>query len=538
MSAVCAITASGSRSRAVSAALGRSPGPRGRRVLLGTRAVSAPVDVGVGARTREPATRSAGGYAQLAGDASCCATASARTARPPHRRSPSRPTAPPASPAAPSRSARRPRRARRRSATRRCPGSATRSSRPRTSPNRDGRVLAISRQGAAILYTPDRGWIYPDTPLTPTQANDRVVPLRAIAWPRTNVVIGVGSAGALVTVLRDPAPFDLTTGFSDNPRTLVEAYNDLPIEATLLDVACSASDPLECTAVGRKGLIVRGDGRKWHIEHLPRALRPPPTSPASPTTGGRRWWRPPTASTGVMATAAGRATRICARRWRARGGRPRWSASRPSRRRHGRRRALRARRRDGAMARDERASGPVPVAIAAVRDGGQVRTIVSAAPAAPPLPEPVEPPCLTAIRPGRRTDRGSTPCRSTRPRSTRWCCARPPTAGSTSTARTTRPPGVATSRGRRPTRARSSSTRTAPASRSAESPACRPTRARTIRSRPRRARAGSTTAVPPRRPRPPSSRARPGRRRPAWCASRSAGIRRAWTVARAAPVRA
>ena len=67
----------------------------------------------------------------------------------------------------------------------------------------------MSRQGGALLYTPDRGWLYPETALTPTQAHGRFTALRAVAWPRPNLMVGVGSAGALVTSLRDPLPFDL-----------------------------------------------------------------------------------------------------------------------------------------------------------------------------------------------------------------------------------------------------------------------------------------------------------------------------------------
>ena len=256
-------------------------------------------------------------------------------------------------------------------------------------PNGDGRVFAISRQGAAVVYTADRGWTFPDTGLAPALANGRYVQLRAVAWPRPDVVIGVGSAGALVTALRDPVPFDL--GLDDDTRGAVETYDDLPVEATLLAIACNANDALECTAVGRNGLIVRGNGLQWHVEHLPAGV-PAATdltsvaydgrTPLVATTAGLfqgdgdgEWTRDDALQTALsdaglppavtrVATEPGGGTVV-----------------------------------DGHFERDaptapwRATSAPLdlyPVAIAAIRDGGQVRTIVSAAPSAPPLPEPVK----------------------------------------------------------------------------------------------------------------------------------------------------
>ncbi len=37
----------------------------------------------------------------------------------------------------------------------------------------------------------------------------------------------------------------------------------------MLAIACTPSDPLDCVAVGRDGLIVRGDGAHWTIQSLP-----------------------------------------------------------------------------------------------------------------------------------------------------------------------------------------------------------------------------------------------------------------------------
>ena len=201
-----ATTGSGSPSPAAPAATDRSPGrrspaplrhPRGQR----TRRSRCP------RRRSRPRGRASGRLRQLAGGPSRCAKASARTAARRPRRWRSPPTAAPASRAARSRSAPPPRCARdgHRPADASL-GDAIVSA--AAAPNGDGRVFAISRQGGASLYTPGRGWTYPNTGLTPAIANERYVALRAVAWPRPDVLIGVGSAGALVTALREPVPFD------------------------------------------------------------------------------------------------------------------------------------------------------------------------------------------------------------------------------------------------------------------------------------------------------------------------------------------
>ena len=84
-----------------------------------------------------------------------------------------------------------------------------------TSPNGDGRVLALSRSGGAMLFTPGDGWRYANTALQGTVAHGRYAPLRAIAWPRPNLLIGGGAAGALATVTADPAA--PTNGFEFEP---------------------------------------------------------------------------------------------------------------------------------------------------------------------------------------------------------------------------------------------------------------------------------------------------------------------------------
>ena len=78
----------------------------------------------------------------------------------------------------------------------------------------------------------------------------------------------------------------------------VTNFDDLKVQNTILAIACTPSDPLDCIAVGLDGLIVRGDGTNWRIQALPDdgagAHR---TSPASRSTAARRCWPRPTGST-------------------------------------------------------------------------------------------------------------------------------------------------------------------------------------------------------------------------------------------------
>ena len=46
-------------------------------------------------------------------------------------------------------------------------------------------------------------------------------------------------------------------------------FDALPVEATVMAIACTPSDPLDCVAVGLDGLIVRGDGTSWSVQSLP-----------------------------------------------------------------------------------------------------------------------------------------------------------------------------------------------------------------------------------------------------------------------------
>ncbi|MDA0159990.1 hypothetical protein OM076_06940 [Solirubrobacter ginsenosidimutans] len=368
-------------------------GPAADGAPFGVREVSAPVDAGVAAGARAREAERQGGYAQLAGDAFALrdgigedgtSTTQALAFSPDGTTGFTGGTV-----AFGAATAARP---------------ATVADVPLTSfgdaivsaaaaPNGDGRVLAISRQGGAMLYTPERGWKYPNTGLMSTLSHGRFVALRAIVWPRPNLLIGVGSAGALVTATNDPVPFDLTLeGLLDDTGRQVSRYDDLPVEATLLAIACTTADPLDCTAVGRDGLIVRGDGKRWKVEHLP-AETPSATDLTSVAYDGR---------TPLVATTDGLYAGDDDGHW------TRDDALRAQLEAAGRPAAVERVATepgggtvvDGSFERDaptapwRATSAPLdlhPVAIAAIRDGDSVRTIVSAAPAAVPLPTPVTP---------------------------------------------------------------------------------------------------------------------------------------------------
>ncbi len=90
-----------------------------------------------------------------------------------------------------------------------------------------------------------------------------------IAWPRKNLLIAGGAAGLLATVNADP----LGLGFDFEDRRLapmrVVNFDALRVQDTVLAIACTPSDPLDCVAVGLDGLIVRGDGTNWRVQALP-----------------------------------------------------------------------------------------------------------------------------------------------------------------------------------------------------------------------------------------------------------------------------
>jgi hypothetical protein len=248
------------------------------------------------------------------------------------------------------------------------------------SPDGDGRLMTLSRYGLPQLYIPGSGFTFTNTQLiVPGNENRPYMPVRTITWPRHDLLIGVGSAGLLVTARTTPQPYDVSVGEIAAGTT---AWEELPVGAVLLDVACTREDPLECTAVGRDGVVMRGDGTTWKQEHLPGpgahaditsvrysgrvALLA--TSEGLYAGGGGTYEADPTITgpVRVLATVAGGGAVVDGR----------WE-------------------RDRADAPWRRAASPLelhPYAIAAVRgDDGHVRAIVSATPDPVALPEPLDP---------------------------------------------------------------------------------------------------------------------------------------------------
>ena len=248
------------------------------------------------------------------------------------------------------------------------------------SPDGDGRLMTLSRYGLPQLYVPGSGFTFTNTQLIVPGNGDRpYVPARTMVWPRHGLLIGVGSAGLLVTGRTTPQPYD----FGDVELAAgTTAWEGLPTSAVLLDVACTREDPLECTAVGRDGLVMRGDGTTWTQDKLPGAAAHADitsvrysgrtvllaTSEGLYTGDGGTYAADPTITgrVRVLATVAGGGAVVDGR----------WE-------------------RDRADAPWRRAAGPLelnPYAIAAVRgDDGHVRAIVSATPDPVPLPEPLDP---------------------------------------------------------------------------------------------------------------------------------------------------
>ncbi|MDX6702066.1 MAG: hypothetical protein QOF26_2292 [Baekduia sp.] len=240
------------------------------------------------------------------------------------------------------------------------------------SPSGDGRVLAIGRFGFQMLFTPATGWVTPRT-LGLSFSRDGIS-IRALAWPRRDLVIGAGSGGTLSVLRTEPVPID--SFFSGIDENAASPGPPLPRTATFLDVACTAADPLVCVAVGLDGLVVRGDGSTWSVERLPgdgahaditgvafagqTALLA--TSKGLYTEQDGDWRADPTI-TSPVSTVAGLPDGGAAvdGRWE----------------------------RDSAGAPWHRTSAPLdwhPLAIAAIRSGGHVRTLLSATADPVPLP--------------------------------------------------------------------------------------------------------------------------------------------------------
>jgi hypothetical protein len=154
-------------------------------------------------------------------------------------------------------------------------------------PTGDGRVFAVTRTARGMVWSPGAGWSRAYTPLLETGAHDRFSPPHVIAWPRRDLLIGGGGAGLLTTVTADP--FRLGSEFDDQrpPGMRIVNFDELRVQDTVLAIACTPSDPLDCIAVGRDGLIVRGDGMTWGIHALPDSA-PEHTHITSVAFDGRR----------------------------------------------------------------------------------------------------------------------------------------------------------------------------------------------------------------------------------------------------------
>jgi hypothetical protein len=240
------------------------------------------------------------------------------------------------------------------------------------SPDGDGRVLAIGRFGFQMLLMPGSGWVTPRT-LGLSFSRDGIS-IRALAWPRPDLVVGAGHGGTLSVLRTEPVPIDsFFGGIDENAAT---PGPPLPRTATFLDVACTAEDPLVCVAVGLDGLVVRGDGTAWSIERLPgdgahaditgvafagqTALL---ATSKGLYTGQDGDWRADPTITSAVSTVDGLPDggAVVDGRWE----------------------------RDGAGAPWHRTSAPLdwhPLAIAAIRSGGHVRTLLSVTADPVPLP--------------------------------------------------------------------------------------------------------------------------------------------------------
>ena len=187
----------------------------------------------------------------------------------------------------------------------------------------------------------------------------------------------------------------------------VTNFRELKVQNTVLAIACTPSDPLDCVAGGLDGLIVRGDGTNWRIQALP-ATAPKPTHITGVAFDGRT---PLLATTDGLYVGDASARRLRARR---RSSRPHDRAGLPA--------AVRTVATvadggivvDGRFARDSAAApwrptaAPLdlhPYALAAYRGtDGAVRSIVSATSEPVPLPEAVR---ARATRTSRRRGRPS-----------------------------------------------------------------------------------------------------------------------------------
>ncbi len=124
----------------------------------------------------------------------------------------------------------------------------------------DSEALAVGAVGQVARYLPDRGW-EPESLLR--ASGKRATPtLRAVAWPEPGRAYAVGDAGAMwvwqkATALWEPDPA--------KPRTLTRA--------NFTGIAFDPNKPSRGYAVGKQGLLL-GFGRRWTQEALPPGVPP------------------------------------------------------------------------------------------------------------------------------------------------------------------------------------------------------------------------------------------------------------------------
>jgi hypothetical protein len=119
----------------------------------------------------------------------------------------------------------------------------------------DSEALAVGAEGEVARYLPGQGWV-PESLLTSSGARAKPT-LRAIAWPEPNRAYAVGDGAAMWVWVKE-------TGFWEPdpaaPPNLVRA--------NFTGVAFDPGDPSRGYAVGKQGLLL-AYGRQWTQEPLP-----------------------------------------------------------------------------------------------------------------------------------------------------------------------------------------------------------------------------------------------------------------------------
>jgi hypothetical protein len=121
-------------------------------------------------------------------------------------------------------------------------------------------ALAVGDEGEVVRYMPGQGW---DPESLLTDSGSRAVPrLRAVAWPEPDQAYAVGDGGEMwiwrrATDLWEPDP--------GKPPNLVRG--------NFTGIAFDPSDPSRGYAVGKQGLLL-GFGKRWTAEALPAGMDP------------------------------------------------------------------------------------------------------------------------------------------------------------------------------------------------------------------------------------------------------------------------